>query len=94
MKNSRAEELYNLLNPLASDNDKQYEFWRNILKEIPEAERKYVLVYLDNDVTEFHFLDDEGEYVDERKYIELEPGIYWQNTEPLLRALGFNAEYV
>lgn len=93
MNNSRAKELYDLLNPLASDNDKQLEFWKTILKETSESERNHILVFLDNDITEFHFLDDNGEYVDERDYVALEPGIYWQNTEPLLQALGFKAEY-
>ena len=94
MNNSRAKELYDLLNPLASDNDKQLEFWRTILKETSESERNHILVFLDNDITEFHFLDDNGEYIDERDYVALEPGIGWQNTEPLLQTLGFKAEYV
>lgn len=106
MKEERAREIYNKVKDLAWTNtDKQEEFWRTLLNETTPEERKDIYIFLDNDFTEFSFYSETPDanddtcrcYLGDKDGIKqycfyLTPGIYWQNVEYLLRALGFDAE--
>ena len=107
MKEERAREIYNKVKEFAWNNntETQEDFWRILLSETTEEERHEIRVFIDNDFMEFSFVSEtpDGDYdtsrclLEEREgvklyYFYLEPGIYWQNTQYLLRALEFNAE--
>lgn len=108
MKTERAREIYEKVEKFAWNNntETQEDFWRILLSETTEEERHQINVFLDNDFTEFSFrsetpyADDDSAWclLEEHDGVEiycfyLTPGIYWQNTQYLLRALGFDAEH-
>ena len=108
MKEERAREIYKKVKDFAWDNntETQEDFWKILLSETTEEERHEIYVFIDNDFMDFSFINDTPDPNNEDSYwclLEIEdgieirkfyltPGIYWQNTQYLLRALGFNAE--
>jgi len=108
MKEERAREIYNKVKEFAWNNNTktQEDFWRTLLSETTEEERHEICVFIDNDYMEFSFVSETPDVDDDTSrclleehesgikfyYFCLTPGIYWQNTQYLLRALGFNAE--
>jgi len=106
MKEERAREIYNKVKEFAWDNntETQEDFWRILLSETTEEEKHEIEVFIDNDFTKFMFKSETPDANDDSAYCLLEerdgiliyefcltPGIYWQNTQYLLRALGFDA---